>query len=131
MFWDSKHTIILIYLLIFLFYFAFVSAIDGIYFTSTRKYIESFTTVRDRIAAIDRAIDALILLCADTEIIEKQYIDEYSLDDGQTKIRAKYRNIESIQASIEALYKVRNLLVNRRTGRHFRLVDGRNFTGTI
>lgn len=104
-----------------------MSAIDGIYFASTKKYIESLTTTEARIAGIDKCIDALLLVMI--ESADKEYISEYSLDDGQTKIRTAYRGVAQIAATIQALTKTRNLFVNRKMGRSFRLVDGGNFTG--
>jgi len=106
-----------------------MSATDGIYFKSTRQYILSASSIADKIAAIDKCIEALFLLMTDPEVIEKQYISEYSLDDGQTKIRAVYRGVEGITKTIEALNKMRIYYVNQQTGRRFRLVDGKNFTG--
>ena len=106
-----------------------MSATDGVYFTSTRQYILSANSIADKIAAIDKVIEALFLLMTDPEVIEKQYISEYSLDDGQTKIRAVYRGVQGITQTIDALNKMRIYYVNQQTGRRFRLIDGRNFTG--
>jgi hypothetical protein len=106
-----------------------MSATDGVYFNSTKQYLLSANSIADKIIAIDKVIEALFLLMLEPEVIEKQYISEYSLDDGQTKIRAIYRGVEGINASIVSLNKMRMYYVNQQTGRRFRLVDGKNFTG--
>jgi hypothetical protein len=106
-----------------------MSATDGIYFSSTRQYILSCNSIADKIIAIDKVIEALFLLMLEPEVIEKQYISEYSLDDGQTKIRAVYRGVDGITKTIASLNKMRIYYVNQQTGRRFRMVDGKNFTG--
>lgn len=106
-----------------------MSATDGVYYTSTQQYILSANSVDAKIIAIDKVIEALFLLMLNPEVIEKEYITEYSLDDGQTKIRAVYRGVASINKSIEALNKMRTYYTNQKLGRRIRLVDGRNFTG--
>jgi hypothetical protein len=108
-----------------------MSAIDGIFFESTQQYIMSANTISEKIVAIDKVIEALFLLMLNPEVIEKNYISEYSLDDGQTKIRAVYRGIESITKTIDALNKMRIFYQNQRLGRRTRLMSGNNFTGNF
>ncbi len=106
-----------------------MSATDGIFFQSTEQYLMSAKSISEKIVAIDKLIESLFLLMLNPEVIEKNYISEYSLDDGQTKIRAVYRGVEGIQKTIDALNKMRIFYQNQRLGRRFRLVSGNNFTG--
>jgi len=106
-----------------------MSQTDGINFVSIRKYILSCKSVSEIIATIDKIILDLFLLAADPETTNREYISEYSMDDGQMKVKAVYKDISSIMTSIEALNKMRTYYVNKSTGRSFRLIDGKNFTG--
>lgn len=59
--------------------------------------------------------------------------EEYKLDTGQTKSEIRYRSLLDLQrgyAAMLATYQQLNNLLNyNRTGRQFRLVDGKNFPG--
>ncbi len=70
---------------------------------------------------IDTLLDAQILFAADPN---KQ---EYGLDDGQTKIKVTYRNLDAVAASIMQWEKVKSLYVNRINGRVVRGMDSKNF----
>jgi peptidyl-tRNA hydrolase len=94
-------------------------------YDSAQIYIDSKTTIRAKITAIDAVIDALMttaLKAAGTD-----NITEYSLDDGQTKIRTMYKGADSVLASVQAFEKIKQMYINRLNGRMTRLVDGRNF----
>lgn len=102
---------------------------EGIYYDSASVYISSRTTLRAKITALDSIIDKLeemALVAAGTVNIE-----EYSLDDGQTRIRTKYTSSLQITESILAFERIRQMYINRLNGRMSRLSDGRNFTGNI
>lgn len=102
---------------------------DGVYYDSAAIYIQSRSTLRDKIIAIDKIIDALeaqALISAGT--ID---VSEYSLDDGQTRIKTMYRSGKDIAESITQFEIIRERYVNRLNGRKFRLLDGRNFTGNL
>ena len=97
------------------------------YFDSAAIYIDSATSLCDKITRIDAVIDGLLtnaLKAAATDNIE-----EYSLNDGQTIIKTIYRNAESVMKSIKAFEALKQLYVNRLNGRVVRLVDSKNFTG--
>jgi hypothetical protein len=44
-------------------------------------------------------------------------VEEYQLDDGQVKIRTKYRDITSITAAIKEFKRLRNQCINQLNGR--------------
>lgn len=100
---------------------------DGVIYDSAGIYVASRQSNVDKIIAIDAIIsklEELALISAGTI-----NIDEYSLDDGQTKIRTKYRSGADIATSIMDFMRIREIYVNRVNGRMVRLVDSRNFTG--
>lgn len=100
----------------------------AIYYDSAAIYVDSATSLCDKIDRIDTVIDALLtnaLIAA-----EKDNIEEYSLNDGQTIIRTKYRGAESVQKSIIGFMKIKQIYVNRLNGRVTRLVDGKSINGS-
>ena len=88
-------------------------------------YLGEATTLQDRITRINNIIDALELKAVDAT--ESQYIEEYSLNDGQTQIRTRYRGIKGITDAINAFETIRQRYINQLQGRGTRLVDGQNF----
>jgi hypothetical protein len=94
-------------------------------FDSESIYIESQTTKKNKIIAIDKIIDALLMTAAKAAAGES--ISEYSLDDGQTKIRTVRRTSKEIMASIAAFQSLKQAYINEINGRVFRLVDAKNF----
>lgn len=94
-------------------------------YSSADKYIESCTTVRAKIAAIE-AIQAALLSSA-LKAAAKGSVSQYSLNDGQTIISATYRNASEIHKSWRAFESIKQIYVNQLNGRGVRLVDGKNF----
>lgn len=95
------------------------------YYDSAALYIESATTMQARVIAIEAIITALLTVAATAAANED--ITEYSLDDGQTKIRAVYRGAASVMQSIRNFEALKHMYLNRLNGRGTRLVDGQNF----
>lgn len=93
-------------------------------YTRAGLYIESKTTMRAKIKAIDAIINKLeeVALVA----AESGYIEDYSLDDGQTKIKAVYRTAEQVEASIQAFERRKQRLINKVNGRTSRGVPEQN-----
>lgn len=98
-----------------------------VYFETAGLYIESCTTLRAKITAIDNIISALLTTAANAAANEN--ITEYTLNDGQTIIKSTYRGMKAIQDSINSFEKLKQMYVNRLNGRVMRLVDSKNFTG--
>jgi len=97
----------------------------AVYYESEQFYIESATSLRARLARIEAIITALettALRAAATGDLT-----EYSLDDGQTKIRTVYSTVESIIKAIKGFEQLKQMYAQRLTGRITRLVDGKNF----
>lgn len=97
----------------------------SVYYNSEFDYIDSATTLKERLArirAIQVKVEGTLLKAAG-----KDNIEEYWLDDGQTKIKTVYRSVDAIMAGLTALDALEQRIVNRLTGRVVRLVDEKNF----
>lgn len=97
-----------------------------IYFDSAYIYIESATSIKDKISRINAIITALETTAL--KAAANGNITEYSLDDGQTKIRTAYRNPMEVANSISAFEVIKQRYINKLQPRIVRLVDGKNFT---
>lgn len=86
---------------------------DGIYTIS--QYIESKTDLLKKIQAINALISAMELKMLD--VTDTAEYDEYQLDDGQMKIRTKYRNVSDVLKGITGLEQLKQRYVNRYNGR--------------
>jgi len=94
-------------------------------FQSEWAYIKSCTTIDAQIAAIDAIIAQLLINAAQAAL--NNDIEEYWLNDGQTQVKTIYRGADRVAASILVFKKLRNDLVNQKTGRVFRMIDSNNF----
>lgn len=97
-----------------------------IIYDSAVVYIQTATTLKDKIAKLDAIITALETSALTAA--SKSAIQEYQLDDGQTKIRTMYRNAKEVADSITAFETIRQRYINQLNGRMTRLVDSKNFT---
>lgn len=88
-------------------------------------YITAAATLEERITRIDSVIDALLVVMVDSAGTAK--FSEYTLNDGQTQIRAAYRDQQAITAQINALETLKNKYLNQLNGRVVRLVDSKDF----
>ena len=96
-------------------------------YDSAAIYIETSDALCDKIDKLDAIIAALETAALTASA--NQGIEEYELDDGQVKIKTKYRNAEDIIKSINAYEKMRQLYINRLNKRVHRLVDSKNVIG--
>jgi len=95
---------------------------DGIYTVS--QYIECKSSLLEKIQAINAVISAMELKLLD--VTESTALDEYQLDDGQMKVRTKYRNVADVMAGISALEQLKQRYVNRYNGCRI-VIRGGNF----
>jgi len=99
-------------------------------YQSFEQYIQSSTTIQDKIAKLDLVIDKLLdtaLTSAGTD----NYL-EYSIDDGQSKVSTKYKGTDAVMRSVKAFEQLRDYYktkLENNTGRVTQLVDRRNFIG--
>jgi hypothetical protein len=96
-----------------------------IVYDSSQLYIDSATSVEDRISKIDAIID--VLLATALESATTDNFTEYALDDGQTKIKAIYKGTDAIFNSINTLRRTKIYYQNELNGRVVRLVPGKSF----
>jgi peptidyl-tRNA hydrolase len=90
-------------------------------------YIESKTSLRAKIASIDAII--LALMTSALKAATKDGIQEYWLDDGQTKIKTIYKGVDQIWASINNFKRLKIEYQEQLSGgRVTRLVDGKNLS---
>jgi len=85
--------------------------------TTITLYVGSKSTAREKIEAIDALIDAMMLRITEASAGQHATVDEYWMDDGQMKVRTKYRSIADIEKGIEALIKLKHYYVNKHNGR--------------
>jgi predicted nucleotidyltransferase len=98
-------------------------------FESAHDYILNVDDQLTRIARIGQIIAGLenmMIIAASTG-----NFDEYSLDDGQTKIRTKYRDAAAIAKSLADFDALQQRLLarlnNNKNGRVTRFMDSKNF----
>lgn len=99
----------------------------AVYFDTTGRYIESCTTLQQKITAIDNIILILIGQLSTPASSGSDNISEYQLNDGQTIIREVYRGTKGITDALNALEIQKQMYVNRLNGRVHRAVDTKNF----
>lgn len=95
-------------------------------FDSAAIYIDSVTSIKEKIVRIDAIITALETTAL--KAAETGSVTEYTLDDGQTKIHQVYRSPMEVQRSIEAFETIKQRYINKLNGRVTRLMDSQNFT---
>jgi hypothetical protein len=93
-------------------------------YDSASIYIEGATSLCDKISRIDTIIDALMTTALNAAANDN--IEEYWLDDGQSKIKTIYRGTGQIMESIKSFETIKQLYVNRLNGRVVRLVDSKS-----
>lgn len=98
-----------------------------IIYEQASDYIQSCTSLKAKIAAIDAIIEKLMIAAA--QAAESGYIDEYWFDDGHIKIRNKFRDVAHVEKSIMAFQRLRNMYAQDNGGRMVQLRDKSNFLG--
>lgn len=87
-------------------------------------YIDSATTLLERIARINAIIDALLLQMSNVGTSHSD-LSSYSLNDGQTTISTQYTTPELITNAINGFERMRERYVNKLNGRGMILRDVR------
>lgn len=96
-----------------------------LYFDNCGVYIESKTSIKARITAIDAVIVAM-----ESSLLKAasgQDVSEYQLNDSQTIIKVVNRGVDGITKSMNALIALKNYYMNNYSGRVFRAMDSKNF----
>ncbi len=100
-----------------------------IYYENAGLYIESCTSIRAKITAINAIIDALMISAAKSAT--KAHITEYSLNTGQTQIKTSLRGTSAVMSAIQEMEVLKQMYIARlpNNGRVSRVVDGKNLYG--
>lgn len=96
----------------------------AVIYDSAAAYIEDCTSLEEKVTRIDAIIDALLTTAL--KAAGNDNVTEYSLDDGQTKIKTVYRGADAIMASIRSFEQLRQIYLNRLNGHVVRLVDSKS-----
>ena len=96
-----------------------------IIFSSIADYLGTCQSNDAKIIAIDAIIDSMLTAAATAA--ESGHLDEYQYDDGHVKIRTKYRSVSQIVTAINSFNQLKQLYINRKTGRMIKLMDDKNF----
>jgi len=91
-------------------------------------WLESKTTLADRVAAIELLIDKMILKIGESLDDKNVTIERYWLRDGQMDIQTTYRTLDDIYKSVTTLERMKQMYLNRLNGRSFVLRDARGLT---
>ncbi len=97
----------------------------AVYYDSTALYLQSKKSIIAKIEAIELIIAQLMVVAATAA--ETDHITEYSLDDGQTIIKATYSGTDHVLKSIEGYEKLLNQYRSKLNGRRRRLIDRKSF----
>lgn len=84
-------------------------------FYTISEYIDCKPDLLCKIKAINDLIAAFELKLLD--VVGSAVYDEYQMDDGQMKVRTKYRSPEDVLKGLDALEKLKQRYVNRCNGR--------------
>lgn len=95
-------------------------------YASTGTYISEAKTNAERLARVEKVIDALLETAANSAGSDN--ITSYSMDDGQTKIQTTYKGVDAIMRSIAEFEKLKNYYKNQIDGRITRMVDSKNLS---
>src|SRR5688500_1882361 len=93
-------------------------------YDSAEIYIQSCTSLRAKITAIDEVVD--VLMTTVLKAAARENVSQYSLNNGQTVINTTYRSTKEVIESIKGFEAIREMYVNRLNGRVVRLVDSKN-----
>ena len=88
-------------------------------------YLLSKTTLLAKICAIEVLIDTMVLRLTEAAAGQNAVIDEYSMDDGQMKVKTSYRSTDELVAGIYALERLKEIHINNFNGRGVVLRDVR------
>ena len=84
-------------------------------------YLDSATNIKDKIAKIDILISGLYTSAEKGAI--SGHIQEYHIDDGQSRIRTIYRSLDHVFDAIKNFERLRTLYVSKLGSRIMVLKD--------
>lgn len=95
-----------------------------VYYESCAVYVSSATSLKERLVKIDAVI--LMLMNSALKAAETANMSEYSLDDGQTKIKTVYNGAAGVANALTIFETQKQMILNQLNGRITRHVDSKN-----
>lgn len=97
-------------------------------YMTIEQYVDCKSALIGKVATYDILISSmeksiLAALMGDNGESAGQYA-EYELDDGQMKVRSRFRSVDQMTSGLQALRKIRQDYINQHNGRGTRLVGG-------
>ena len=89
------------------------------YYETPGEFVDSATTLRDRRNKLNQLYDALLTTLLNNS--HKAGIQEIQINDGQSIVKATYRNPSEIQTAMDNITKQINIIDHRLKGRLRRL----------
>jgi hypothetical protein len=86
------------------------------------QYVECKEKLIGKVAVYDLLIEGLEKSILEATV-SGQYA-EYEMDDGQMKVRSRFRSIDQMIAGMQGLRKIRQDYINQINGRGIRMVGG-------
>jgi len=81
-----------------------------------KLYIESSTTLEEKLERYNQIIDALELQMLNVGAGNSD-VSSYSINDGQVQINTQYRDVVSVANAIDRFMMLRNKILNKLNGR--------------
>ena len=94
-------------------------------YNTISAFIGSKTSAQDRIDAIELLIGTMMLRLADAADGQAANVDEYEMNDGQMRVRTRYRSVADVERGIQSLIKLKNYYINLHNGHVTMLRDVR------
>jgi hypothetical protein len=88
----------------------------GLYIADADTLVEKITRYDAIIASMETALETAVI---------SGHLEEYWLDDGQSRTKVTYRNIDDMTKAISGLEMLRQRCINRLNGRSIALRDAR------
>lgn len=104
---------------------------SNIVYTSIPEVMKSCKSLEEQLALIDTILKGMLQAIINATTTGE--FQEYKLYTGQTQNEVRYRSLTELQQAYEKMFKIQQYieaqLGYKKTGRIFRLVDGKNFIG--
>lgn len=90
-------------------------------------YLNHKTTLKAKIQAIEDLTAKMFEASLEGALGLNSGIQEYSMDDGQIKVKTVYRSVDQILASIKTLEALKQMYLNQLNGRVTNLINAKVF----
>lgn len=91
-------------------------------YMTINQYVECKSKLIGKVATYDLLIESMEKAILEGAV--SGHLVQYEMDDGQMKVRAQYRNINDMASALSGLERVRQMYINRISGRSIVLRGG-------